>query len=108
MERIKTDQEIDTTCYPCFAEADSSLEQGYFPDLNKLIQSVSRFSRDDYTPAFPINSPPEAYEEGGAEIQTEREREHTRTGKETHRERRLNSDLFSCFQEFREFRELLL
>ena len=38
-------------------------QQGYFPDLNRLIQSVSRFSRDNYTPPLPINSPPEAQEE---------------------------------------------
>ena len=84
---------------PNFAEADSSLaaRQGYFPDLNGLTQSVSIFLRDNYTPALPINSPPEAQEEGGC-AQT----------KETHRERRLNRDLFCNFQEFREFRELLL
>ena len=34
--------------------------QGYFLDLNRLTQSIFRFSRDDYTPALLINSPPEA------------------------------------------------
>ena len=37
--------------------------QGYFPDLKRLTQSISRLSRDNYIPALPINSPPEAYED---------------------------------------------
>ena len=56
-------------------------QQGYFPDLNRLIQSISRFSRDDYTPALPINSPPEAYEKthakkerGNAQRETAKQR----------------------------------
>ena len=44
-------------------------QQGYFSVLNRLTQSVSRFSRDNYTPALPINSPLEVYE------RTQRERE---------------------------------
>ena len=38
-------------------------QQDYFPDLNRLTQSVFRFLRDNYTPALPINSPPEAQRE---------------------------------------------
>ena len=53
--------------------------QGYFPNLNRLTQSVSRLSRDNYTPAFPINSPPEVYEH------TQRER--LKEGEETAKQR---------------------
>ena len=38
-------------------------QQGYFPNLNRLTQSVFRFSRNNYTLALPINSPPEAQRE---------------------------------------------
>ena len=50
-------------------------QQGYFPDLNRLTQSVSIFSKDNYTPALPINSPPEAYEDGGAQAEARTERD---------------------------------
>ena len=59
LKRIKTDQEIDLPAIPNFAEADSSL----------AVRLLSRFSTDNYTPALPINSPPEVYE------RTQRERE---------------------------------
>ena len=58
MERIKTNQEIDLPATSSFVEADSSLATRLLSDLNRLTQSVSRFLRDNYTPALPINSPP--------------------------------------------------
>ena len=66
MERIKTDQETDLPAIPSFTEADSSLAARLLPDLNRLTQSVSRFSRDNYTPALPINSPPGVHGERDA------------------------------------------
>ena len=53
MERIKTNQETDLPATFSFAEADSSL----------AARLLFRFSRDNYTRALPINSPPEAYED---------------------------------------------
>ena len=50
--------------------------QGYLPDLNRLTQSVSRFSRDNYTHALLINSPPEAYE--GIDTHAHRQRDSQR------------------------------
>ena len=55
-------------------------QQGYFPDLNRLTQSVFRFSRDDYTPALLINSPPEAYEERETDTRAQAKRRTERDG----------------------------
>ena len=101
MERSKQIRRSTLPATSSFAEADSVSQQGYFPDLNTLTKSVSRFSRDNYTLALPINNPPGVY----GEKKTDEEGKHTEAKKT---ERRLNRDLFSCFQEFREFRELLL
>jgi len=49
--------------------------------VNRLTQSVFRFSRDNYTPALPINSPPEA-------CKTEKEAE-------KREERRLKAETYS-------------
>jgi len=64
MERIKTDQETDLLASQKLILAS---QQGYFPDLNRLTQSVSIFLRDNYTPALPINSPPGVYREGSTD-----------------------------------------
>ena len=76
--------------------------QGYFSDLDRLTQSVSGLSRDNYTPALPINSPPEAYKEKGRRREEEVKRRNTHRERLKNREIRLNRDLFSFFQEFRE------
>jgi len=56
----KESKRIRRLAIPTFAEVDSSLARGYFLDVNRLILSVFRFSRDNYTPALPINSLPGA------------------------------------------------
>ena len=87
MERIKTDQEIDATCYFLPSQKPIlALQQGYFPDLKRLTQSVFRFSRDNYTPALSINSPPEAYPRKRREERTRR-CINTRTERETAKQR---------------------
>ena len=64
-------------------------QQGYFPDLNRLTQSVFKFSRDNYTPALSINSPPEAYPgEGRRDEERGRKRRiNTRTEREAAKQR---------------------
>ena len=49
-------------------------QQGYFPDLNRLTQSVFRFSKGNFTPAFPINSPLGVYEQTHAQTEAEKKR----------------------------------
>ena len=46
-----------------FTETDPSLVARLLSRFKQLTQSVFRFLRDNYTPALPINSRQEAYEE---------------------------------------------
>ena len=67
--------------------------QGYFPDLNRLAQSVFRLSRDNYTPTPSINSPPGAYEGGHTDTQRERLKNRGKRGEtETYSLASKNSD----------------
>ena len=78
MERIKTDQGTDLSATSSFAETDLSLAARLLSRLNRLTQSVFRFSRDNYTPALPINSPPGAQGEGPPREDEERTKNHAR------------------------------
>ena len=86
---------------PNFAEADSSLTARLLSRFKQIDSICFQIFKGHYTPALPINSPPGVH----GEKKTHEEGKHTEAKKT---ERRLNRDLFSCFQEFREFRELLL
>ena len=71
MERIITNRKDQPTChFSSSAEAILASQQGYFPDSNGFGSICFYiFKGDDYTLAFPINSPSGAQGEAGHEIE---------------------------------------
>ena len=76
MERIITNRKDQPTChFSSSAEAILASQQGYFPDSNGFGSICFYiFKGDDYTLAFPINSPSGAQQE--EEIEEEIEEDH--------------------------------
>ena len=76
---------------PTFAEVDSNLAARLLSRFKQIDSICFQIFKRNYTPALPINSPPGVHRDTHAHAQRLK-----------NRERRLNRDPFSCFQEFRE------